>query len=94
MTELRRPSATSYELKPLGAGLRGFADGTWVTCSSDVVYRVQASDDTERGELCVSMNSRLMDIYLYDVDTVYDVDTAELLNAQPSALKSATTRNF
>jgi hypothetical protein len=66
---LRRPGAASCALKPLGAGGRGFAGGALVTCSSGVAYRVQAADDTERGEVRVSVNSRPGEVYRYDVDT-------------------------
>jgi hypothetical protein len=76
---LRRPDAASCALKPLAAGDRGFAGGALVTCSSVGVYRVRAIDDTERGELRVSVNSRPEEIYRYDVDT------AALLSAEPAA---------
>ena len=81
---LRRPGAASCTLKPLGAGDRGFADGALVSCSSGVVYQVQAADDTKRGELRVSVNSRSAEVYRYDVDT------AALLSAEPTLPKSAT----
>ncbi len=77
---LRRPGAASCSLKPPATGDRGFADGASVTCSSGAVYRVQAADDTERGELHVSVNSR-PEVYRYDVDT------ATLLSAEPSLPK-------
>jgi hypothetical protein len=76
---LRRPGGASCELKPLGPDPRGYADGALVDCGSEAVYRVRASDDTERGELRVSVNSRPPEVYLYDTDT------AELLSAQPAA---------
>jgi hypothetical protein len=66
---LRRPGAASCALKPLGAGDRGFAGGALITCSSGEIYRVQAADDTGRGEVRVSVNSQPAEVYRYDVDT-------------------------
>jgi hypothetical protein len=66
---LRRSGSASCALKALGTGDRGFADGALVTCSSASVYRVQAADDTARGELRVSVNTRPAEVYRYDVDT-------------------------
>ena len=79
---LRRPGAVSCELKPLGTGDRGFADGALVTCGSGVVDRALAVDDTERGELRVSVNSLPAEVYRYDVDT------ATLLSAAPALPKA------
>lgn len=78
---LRRHGAASCTLRPSEAGDRGFASGVMVDCSSGAVYRVQASDDTERGEIRVSVNSRPVEVYRYDVDT------ATLLSAEPALSK-------
>jgi hypothetical protein len=80
---LRRSGAASCALKPLGTTDRGFADGALVTCGSGVVYRVQAADDTERGEVRVSVNSLPAEVYRYDVDT------AVLLSAEPALSKAS-----
>jgi hypothetical protein len=81
---LRRPGAASCSVKTTAGGERGFAGGALVTCSSGAVYRVQAADDTERGELHVSVNSRA-ELYRYDVDT------ATLLSAEPALPKPLPT---
>jgi hypothetical protein len=78
---LRRPGAASCTLTPIEAGDRGFASGAMVHCSSGAAYRVQASDDTERGEIRVCVNSRPAEVYRYDVDT------ATLLSAEPPLSK-------
>ncbi len=78
---LRRHGAASCTLRPSEAGSRGFAAGAIVDCGAGAVYRVQASDDTERGEIRVSVNSRPVEVYRYDVDT------AVLLSAEPAASK-------
>lgn len=83
---LRRPGAASCALKPLDGGGRGFASGALVTCASSAVYRVQASDNTDRGEVRVSVNSRLPEVYRYDVDT------AVLLSADPPLAEKTILR--
>jgi len=66
---LRRPGGASCILKPLEAGTRGFASGVQVSCVPGAVCRVRASDDTQRGEVRVFINSQPAEIYPYDVDT-------------------------
>jgi hypothetical protein len=78
---LRRPGGASCTLKPSEAGGRGFASGAVADCSSGAVYRVQASDDTEHGEVRAQINSRPAEVYRYDVDT------ATLLSAEPPISK-------
>lgn len=80
---LRRAGGAACTLKPLEPGDRGFAAGASVTCGSGAVYQVRAADDTERGELRVSVSSRPPEVYRYDVDT------AELLSAEPALPKAA-----
>ena len=74
---VRSPNGSSCALLPLDLGDRGFASGASVRCSSGTEYHVRASDDTARGELTVSINSRPIEKYRYDVDT------AVLLSAGP-----------
>jgi len=83
---LRRPGAGSCALKPLEASERGFASGALVTCDEGAAYRVRAHDDTDRGEVRVSVNSQAEELYRYDVDT------AVLLSANPPVLGKANTR--
>ena len=83
---LRRPGAASCTLRPSEPGDRGFASGVAVTCSSGAVYRVQAVDNTELGEVSVSVNSHPAEIYRYDVDT------AALLSADPALPKTSAVR--
>jgi hypothetical protein len=83
---LRRADGAFCALEPVKPGGRGFADGASVVCSPGAVYRVQASDNTEHGEVRVSINSRPMEIYRYDGDT------AVLLSADPPVLGKANAR--
>jgi len=78
---LRRPGGAACTLKPSDAGDRGFASGAVADCGSSAVYRVQASDDTELGEIHVHVNSRPAEVYRYDVDT------ATLMSAEPALSK-------
>jgi hypothetical protein len=78
---LRRSNAASCTLKPVGSGDHGFAGGAQVACTPGGAYRVSAVDDTEHGELRVSVNSQPAEIYRYDVDT------ATLLSAEPALSK-------
>jgi hypothetical protein len=78
---LRRPGTASCTLRPTEVGDRGFANGVAVTCSSGTVYLVQAVDNTVRGEVHVTVNSRPAEVYRYDVDT------ATLLSAEPALPK-------
>jgi hypothetical protein len=81
---LRRQAAASCTLKPSEPGNRGFASGATVDCTSGAVHRVKASDDTERGEIRVSVDRRPVEVYRYDVDT------ATLLSAEPALSKPVT----
>jgi hypothetical protein len=81
---LRRPGGTSCTLRPSEAGDRGFASGAVADCGSSAMYRVQASDDTGRGEVLVHVNSQPAEVYRYDVDT------ATLLSAEPALPKPGT----
>ena len=83
---LRRPGAASCTLRPSEPGDRGFASGVAITCSSGAVYRVHAVDNTELGEVRVSVNSHAAEIYRYDVDT------AALLSADPALPKISAVR--
>jgi hypothetical protein len=74
---LRRPGGASCTLTPLAAGDGGFAAGGLVKCSAGAVYQIRASDDTARGEVRATVNSRPTEVYRYDVDT------AVLLSAEP-----------
>lgn len=66
---LRRPGAGACALKPLTAGEQGFATGALVTCDEGAALRVRARDDTDRGEVRVSIDSQAEEVYRYDVDT-------------------------
>jgi hypothetical protein len=66
---IRRPGGDSCELDPLSPGPRGFASGVIVRCSSGGPIRLRASDDTGKGEVLVSIDSREPELYRYDVDT-------------------------
>jgi hypothetical protein len=57
-----------------------------VTCSSGAVYRVRAIENTDRGEVRVSVNSQMAEVYRYDVDT------AVLLSADPPLAEKAIPR--
>ena len=83
---LRRPGAASCTLRPSEAAERGFANGVAVTCSSGAVYHVHAVDNTELGEVRVSVNSDAAEVYRYDVDT------AALLSAEPALPKTSAVR--
>ncbi len=83
---LRRPGAASCTLRPIEAGDRGFGSGARADCSSGAVYRIQASDDIERGEIRVGVNSQPVEVYRYDVDT------ATLLSAEPARPKPSAAR--
>ena len=74
---LRRPGTGTCMLKPIEAGEGGFASGALVACDGGAAYRVRARDDTDRGEVRVSINSQPEELYRYDVDT------AALLSADP-----------
>jgi hypothetical protein len=78
---LRRPGGPACALKPSESGDRGFASGAVADCGAGAVYRVQATDDTERGEIQVHINSQPVEVYRYDVDT------ATLLSAEPALSK-------
>ena len=78
---LRRPGAGACTLRGGEAGDGGFANGVAVTCSSGAVYRVRATDNTERGEVRVTVDSQPEEIYRYDVET------AALLSAEPALPK-------
>ena len=74
---LRRPGRNSCTLEPPAASHRGFADGATVGCGPGSDHHVQASDDTDRGEVRVFIDARPTETYRYDVDT------AVLLSAEP-----------
>ena len=74
---LRRTDAASCELTPLDAGDRGFASGVLVNCTSGATFRVRALDDTDRGDVSVSVNEVTPEVYHYDDDT------SVLLSAEP-----------
>ena len=74
---LRRPRGNSCTLDPPAASNRGFADGATVGGGPGSDYHVHANDDTDRGEVRVSIDARPTETYRYDVDT------AVLLTAKP-----------
>ncbi len=74
---LRKPGGASCTLTPLAAGDRGFANGATVDCGANALYHVRAGDDTERGEVRVSIDAHTPETYRYDIDT------AMLLSADP-----------
>jgi hypothetical protein len=78
---VRRPGGGSCTLEPLEPGKRGFADGVAVHCGAGSDYRIQASDDTEHGEVRVKVDSHPAETYRYDLDT------AVLLSADPPLKK-------
>ncbi len=55
---LRWPGGASCTLEPLEPGERGFAVGVAVHCGPGSDYKVRASDDTEHGEVRVSIDTR------------------------------------
>jgi hypothetical protein len=66
---LRRPGGASCALEPLTKEARGFASGAAVKCEANVEYHVRATDDIEQGEVRVSIDTRPVETYRYDVDT-------------------------
>jgi len=78
---LRRPGAGACTLKPLAAGEGGFASGALAACDAGAAYRVRARDDTDRGEVRVTVNSQPEELYRYDVDTAVLVSTDPPLSA-------------
>jgi hypothetical protein len=63
---LRRPGGKSCRLEPEGDG---FASGARVACDGREAITVRASDDTDRGELRVTVGAVAPEVYRYDVDT-------------------------
>jgi hypothetical protein len=82
---LERPDVGACMLRPVDSSVRGFANGVGITCSTSKQLTVSAEDDTNTGTLRVFVDSKLTEIYQYDLDTaVLQVSTPVLPSGSTS----------